>query len=110
MSEEETFDFGEDFQTLILSYLFRDNAFNNRCEGLVKPEYFTTEVHASLAKLANEYFEVHKGTPSRPSMNLLLKEAFDKKRLKPELKAEILQTVKAAFEEELTDLDYVAEK
>lgn len=103
-------DFGEEFQTQILAYLFRDTHFLNRCEGLVQPEYFTTEVHASLAKLANDYFAVHKGAPSRASMNLILKEAFDKKRLKVELKPEIIQVVKDAFAEELTDIDFVAEK
>ena len=110
MSEEETFNFGEEFQTLILGYLFRNAAFNNRCEGLVKPEYFTTEVHASLAKVALEYFETHKGVPTRATMNVLLKEAFDKKRLKAELKSEIIQVVKEAFAEDLTDLEFVSEK
>lgn len=110
MTEETYEDFGEEFQTQILAYLFRDSQFLHRCEGLIRPEYFTTEVHASLAKIANEYYEVHKGAPSRASMNLLLKEAFDKKRLKSELKPEIVEVVKDAFAEELTDLEFVADK
>lgn len=106
----EPYDFGEDFQTLILAYMFRDAQFNTQCEGLVKPDYFTTEVHSSLAALAGEYFSTHKSIPSRASMNLILKDAFDKKRLKAELKAEVVDTVRKAFEETLSDFDYVVEK
>lgn len=105
-----TYDFGEDFQTLMLGYLFRDVAFNVQTEGLIKPEYFTTEVHSVLAALGTEYFRTYKNVPSRPAMNLLLKEAIDGKRIKPELKAEVIATVKAAFEEELKDTEYVVQQ
>lgn len=110
MTTAETYDFGEEFQTLILGYLFRDVSFNVHTDGLIKPQYFTTEVHAALAALGTEYFTTYKNVPSRASMNVLLKEAFDKKRLKVELKAEVLTVVKAAFEEELKDEEYVSKQ
>lgn len=105
-----TYDFGEEFQTLMLGYLFRDVSFNVQTEGLVKPQYFTTEVHGALAALAVEHFQTYKNVPSRASMNVVLKEAFDKKRLKDTLKAEIIATVKEAFEVELKDTDYVVKQ
>lgn len=110
MTTAATYEFDEDFQTLILGYLFRDVAFNVRTDGLLKPQYFTTEVHAALAAVGLEYFKVYKNAPSRAGMNILLKEAFDKKRIKTELKAEVIEVVKQAFEEELKDTDFVVEQ
>lgn len=104
------YDFGLDFQTLILGHLFRDATFNLYTDGLVKPEYFSTEVHAALAAIAIKYFKDYKKVPARSSLEVLLKEAFDDKLIKPELKVEVVETLKAAYKEELDAAEYVTDK
>lgn len=110
MTTPVTYDFGEDFQTLVLGYLFRDVSFNVRTDGLIKPEYFTTEIGSALAAIGTDYYRTYKNVPSRASMNMLLKDAFDRKLLRPELKAEIIEVVREAFDAELKDEEYVAEQ
>ena len=106
----EAYDFGNEFQTLLIGYLFRDAAFNLYTDGLIKPQYFGSEVFSVLADISISYFNKYKGVPSRASVELLLKEAIDSKKIKPELKSEVLEVLKAAYKEELKDVDYVIDQ
>lgn len=101
----EVYEFGEDFQTLILGYLFRDVAFNVRTEGLIKPQYFESEVHGVLASIAVEYYKTYRTVPSKASLGVLLKDAIDKKRLRGELKDDVKEVLKQAYAETLADVD-----
>jgi replicative DNA helicase len=56
-----TFDIG--FQTKILTLALRDNVFNQRCEGLLKPEYFDAESISYLIDLVNRHFTTYRDTP-----------------------------------------------
>jgi replicative DNA helicase len=109
MSSGTTYDFGDDFQTLILGYMFRDMSFNVRTDGLIKPQYFTSEVFAALAGLAAQHFKTYRSIPSRAGLQVMLKDAFDTKRIRPELKAEVISVIKAAYGEDLIDVDFAVD-
>ena len=96
-SEEAKYEFGTEFQTLILAYLFRDVGFQGRTEGLIKPGYFETEVHGVLAHIALEYYGTYKTVPSRATLSLLLKEAIAKKQIRPELTSDVAATLRQVF-------------
>lgn len=106
---EETYDFGTDFQTLVLAFLFRDVPFNVRTEGLIKPGYFDSEIHAVLAHMALGYFKTYKTVPSRATLGVMLKDAIAKKQIRSELVADVKEILKSAFEEKLADVDSTIE-
>lgn len=108
--ESEKYDFGVDFETLMMAYMLRDTGFHVRTEGLIRPEYFTSEAHRSLAAVVNAYYQDYKAVPTKASVGLMLKEALDKKRIKAELRDEVVDIVKEAYRETLTDTDYVIEQ
>ncbi len=102
---EAKYEFGFEFQTLILAYLFRDVTFNVRTEGLIKPGYFDSEVHAVLANIASTYFETYKTVPSRATLTVLLKDAIAKKQIRPELQGDVVATIRQAYDEKLADIE-----
>lgn len=101
----EVYEFAEEFQTLIIGYLFRDVSFNVRTDGLVKPEYFESEVHAALAAVAQEYYQTYKTVPSRATLSVVLKDAIDRKKIRAELKDDVKAVLECAYKETLADVD-----
>jgi replicative DNA helicase len=106
----EIYEFDNDVQTQVLGYMFRDVAFNVRTEGLVKPQYFESEVHAVLANMAMEYYRNYRTVPSKASLSVLLKEAVDKKLIRDDLKGDVRDTLKTVYDQALTDLDFTVEQ
>jgi len=105
----EVYEFGEDFEKLILAYMLKDMSFCVRTEGLVKPQYFESELHAVLGDIAGNYFTTYKSIPSGATLGILLKDALDKKRVRSEMKADFIQLVKDVLKTPLTDLDFTVE-
>lgn len=106
----EVYEFGTEFQTHVLAYLFRDVSFNVRTEGLIKPQYFESEVHGVLAQIATEYYRTYRTVPSKSSLSILLKDAVDKKLIRPELKDDVREVLTDAYKETLADIDFTTEK
>ena len=104
------YDFGTDFQTLILGYLFRDVEFNVRTQGLIRPDYFESEVHGVLASIAIKYYDTYKTVPSKPSLEILLKDALDKKLIRAELKPDVVDMLRTAYAQPLTDINFTVEQ
>lgn len=110
MTTPEAYEFGEEFETQILAYLYRDVSFNVRTEGLVKPEYFESEVHGVLAAIATDYYSTYKTVPSKASLSILLKDAMDKKLIRSELKDDVREVLKEAFGTTLADIDFTVKQ
>lgn len=68
-----TYDLG--FQNKILTLALRDSVFNQRCEGLLKPEYFDFETHAYLVDLVNQHFTTYRCAPDGRIVTKAIKDA-----------------------------------
>lgn len=105
-----TYEFDEEFQTQVIGYLFRDVSFNLRTEGLIKPQYFESEVHGALAAIAIEYYRDYRTVPSKASLSILLKDAINKKIIRKELVDDVKVLMRDVYGVTLNDLDFTVEQ
>lgn len=108
---EASYEFEVDFQQRIVALMMRDPKFMRRTEGLVRPEYMDTEAMSFLVDITNDYFNKYRRIPrGKAIVGELFKDAFAKKRIRDELKREVIETYKAVNKVTLEDGDYIADK
>lgn len=111
-SEEPTkFDFDEQFQWKIAALLMRDLRFARRTAGLVKPEYFDNEYIGFLVDCSQAYFQKYNVLASEVSIFIeVLKDNFARRKVRNDMRSEIVEAYKKLRKVSLTDSDYIAEK
>lgn len=110
MSKEEVYEFDEEFLTHLLGFLFRDVSFLTRTDGLVKPNYFESEVHGALASVALQYYQKYKTVPSRAALGTLLQDSIDRKVIRKELVPDVKDLMKQVYKEDLHDISFMVDK
>lgn len=105
------YDFDLDFQTRIVALMMRDAKFMRRTEGLINPEYMDTEAMSFLVDVTNEYFKKYRRIPrGKAIVAELFKDAFARKRIREELRREVIETYKVVNKTTLEDGDFIADK
>lgn len=112
VEEEEipSYEFDEDFQRKITILSLRDSTFVQRTEGLIRPEYFISDIDASLQKLVLDYFGVYRKAPDKGLWGTLIKEAVGKKQIRKDLVPDIVTILKDAKSADVSDRDYVIDQ
>lgn len=106
---EYTFD--EEFQRNILALLLSDRIFLVKSMHLIKPEYFTNEVHRLVCSTLFKYFEKYKSLPSKNHVAQELREALAEK--KAEIRLGYLAETNTVYEYYIPGLesrDYLQDK
>jgi len=94
----------EDFQRVLLGMLLSDRFFLCQSLGLVKPNYFSSEVHQLACRILIQYFEKYKTLPSKIFVK---QEISDRLRERYQNDNDTYQAVKLVYVGELTTLyDY----
>ena len=101
------YDFDADFQTKVAALVIRDQVFNRQTEGLVSPEYFSSDVEATLVNLSLNYWKKFKKTPDFVTFRKLVKQALDRKIIREEMRDDIKKSLGEIFRADITDRDYV---
>jgi replicative DNA helicase len=105
------YDFEGDFQERIVALMMRDPKFMRRTEGLILPQYMDSEAMSFLVDVTNSYFEKYRRIPrGKAIVSELFKDAFSTKRIRDELKREIITTYKSINKVTLEDGDFIADK
>lgn len=108
---EVKFDFDEPFQLKIAALLLKDIKFVRRTQGLVKPDYFDNEYVGFLVDCAQQYYDKYNTIASDVAVFAeVLKENFKRRKIRNDMKAEIVDTYKTLRKVSLTDPDFIAEK
>ena len=113
---ETTFEFDQDFQHKIAHLFIRDPVFAQRSIDLLKPEYFEETAVGAVVRLVQDHVKTYRTVPDVKIIPTILKEAFDKKRIRPDLKEEVVGFIKEAmgFDKskhvDLSNPDFVLEK
>lgn len=108
--DDGVYEFNKSFQSKIAALAIRDGQFNNRTNGLIRPEYFESAGEAMLVKIALSYYEKYKKIPDRPVWRELIKDAIDKKIIRKDLKKEVIEKFSELHKADISDRDYVIEK
>ena len=85
------------FQQKILTLALRDAPFMQRCEGLLKPEYFDTEVHSYIIDLANRHFDTYRQVADGKILIKTIRDAKATGLLKDEFVDEIKPILSAVY-------------
>lgn len=105
-----TYEFDESFQKKIAAMILRDDVFNKRTSGLIRPEYFENVADRALAQVVLNHYERYKTTPDKVTFVQVLKTAFEKRvineELKPFVKARFVELLSA----DVSDRDYVVDE
>ena len=65
IGSQEQYHWEEDFQRTILALLLNDTIFLTQSFGLIKPAYFTNEIHQDISRWLFKHFEEYKVIPRR---------------------------------------------
>lgn len=105
-----TYEFDESFQAKVAAMVMRDQTFNERCENLIKPDYFESEYHQIIAGMTLDYYDKYKKVPDMVIFKKLLKDAIDKKIIRDDMKAELVENIKNLRRTDISDRDYVIDE
>lgn len=103
-------DWGPDFQRKIVALTMRDTIFAQRTDGLIKPEFFDNEAHATLAAIALDYYATYKKAPDRGSIPLLFKKAVADRKIRKDLIADTRTALGSIFAIDVSDRDFVCDQ
>lgn len=109
-SGEGGYEFDDSFQRKIAALTLRDTAFTQATEGLIRPEFFERDADAALVKIALDFFNTYKKAPDLASIPTLIKAAFADKRIRKDLKEDVLGRLKELLGADLSDGKFVADK
>lgn len=108
---EVKYDFDDAFQKKIAALVCRDTTFVQRVDGLIRPEYFESDVDAALVSMALRYYEKYKKVPADPSIYVrLIKDDLAAKILSRDLKVYVVQRLKELYKTDISDRDYVVDQ
>jgi replicative DNA helicase len=109
--KERPFEFDERFQAQILALATKDSVFMGKVDGLIKPEYFSSEVDGAIAKVVTDFFKRYKKSPDLASLTYVLKDELAKKRIRSDLVPLIRDRLREIITGRVpSDRDFVADK
>lgn len=104
------YDFGASMQDKIAALVCRDAAFNERTNGLIKPEYFESAAVGTLVAIALEYFERYRRVPNSGIWIELLQDKIKSKVIRGDLKSLVIASFRELMKENIGDRDYITER
>lgn len=104
----EKFDSG--FQLRLAAYYCRDTNFLTMTNDLVSPEQFENKAVASLVMIVNKHFRLYSQAPGKKVLVDLVKKAIESKRIREEMKPDVLVSLKEILSEPLTDSKYMLDQ
>jgi len=106
---EPGYDFGESIQSKIVALLLRDTSFATRTAGLIKPEYFESEVSASLVAVGLDHFQRYKEAPGT-SIAHVVKRAFEGKKIRSDLLPEVKDYLRTVVTTPIGDREMIIDE
>lgn len=110
MAEEATFDFDQSFQLKLAALFVRDANFAMQTKDILKPEYFTEDAAAALVRLTHKHIQTYRTVPDMRLFGTILKEEFDNKRLRDDMRKPIKETIASILRADLSNPDFVKDK
>lgn len=110
--EQQSYEFDGAFQQKIVSLFMRDTQFAMRTKDLIKAEYFTEAASGAVVNMVQEHLKTYKSAPDPRIIPTLLKDAFAAKRIRPDMKDDVVAVVKGALGKtvDLSNSNFVLDK
>ena len=108
--EEKGFEFDPEFQTKIAALFVRDETFNRRVEGLLKPEFFEDRAQAALVHISTMYHDRYRRLPDAAEWKQLLVDARNEKVIRQDDMPDIIAALKMLLKSPLNGREYAVDK
>lgn len=106
---EPGYEFGESFQSKIVAFLMFDTTFAQRTEGLIDPAYFASDADAAVVGVCLDHYSKYKEAP-RATIAHIITKAFVAKKIRADLKTEVIATIRKALVAPFEDRALVIEE
>ena len=101
------FDFDRTFQRKIVLLTLRDTTFCQRTDGLIKPEYFESELDEAVIAVGLDFYKNYKKAIDLGSLPVIFKKAVDSKRFRNDLLPELKLFLRAGWKLPIEDREFV---
>ena len=106
-----TYSFDEEFQSCVAALALRDVDFCIRTDGLIRPEYFTSEIEGSLFAIWQDHFQTYRRLPADAGV---IKEVLTKGIKESRIRKDMIPGVKGKLAElialKITDREFIIDK
>lgn len=109
MTAVAKFDFDIAFQEKIAAMTIRDLEFNNRTDGLVKPDYFENQADAALVNIVLNHYKTYRTIPDSKILIAKVKGEVGK-TIREDMMDEVKESIGRIFKEDISDVDFMAEQ
>jgi replicative DNA helicase len=105
-----TVTFGDDFKDKALALNLRDRNFCERVDGLIKPEFFESEVDKYILSLIHNHYKKYRINPSPVALSQTFKEDKAKGLLRKELEGPVTTKIKDLYKADISDREFIIER
>ena len=106
-----TYSFDEEFQSCVAALALRDVDFCIRTDGLIRPEYFTSEIEGSLFAIWQDHFQTYRRLPADPGViKEVLAKGIKESRIRKDMISDVKGKLKHLISLEIDDRDFIIDK
>ena len=105
-----TVTFDDDFKDKALALNLRDRNFCERVDGLIKPEFFESEIDKYILGLVHSHYNKYRINPSPTALSHTFKEDKAKGLIRKELESSISSKIKSLYKADISDREFIIEK
>lgn len=105
-----TVTFGNDFKDKALALNLRDRNFCERVDGLIKPEFFDSELDRYILGLVHKHYTKYRINPSPVALSQLLKEDEASGVLRKEVAGPVKSKIKELYKADISDREFIIDK
>jgi replicative DNA helicase len=105
-----TVTFEDDFKDKALALNLRDRNFCERVDGLIKAEFFDSEIDKYILNLVHDHYTKYRINPSPVSLSHQFKEDKAKGTIRKELESSISSKIKQLYAADISDREFIIEK
>ena len=103
-------EFNEDFKNKVLALQLRDDNFCQRTDGLIKPDFFESEIDKYIMSLAANHYAKYSVVASPVSISHTFQEDIKKGVVRKEFVNSIKSKLKELYKADISDRDFIVEK
>jgi len=108
--EDAKYEFDGEFQSCVAALLIRDVDFCIRTDGLIRPEYFASEIEGSLVAVWAAYFNRYRRLPTGATIREVLLDGIKHKMIRKDLVPDVKSKLSELSGHEIADRDFVIDK
>ena len=102
--------FAADFKDKVLALVLRDRNFCERVDGLLKPDFFESELDKYVLSIVHNHYKKYRINPSPQAVSHTFKEDKTSGLIRKEMEGPINSKLKDLYKQDISDREYIIDK